>query len=296
MKGETTGMTNRAILESRRRQATAIASIVVSLGLLVMAGCGGKEPATTEQAAPAEGAVWQPTGEEGSITGKVSFQGQPPKFKPIQMDADPVCAAMHSGPVTPDVVVVNPNGTLRNVFIHVKSGLEGKNFAVPAEPVELDQVGCLYKPHVLGIQARQDLKVVTSDNTTHNIHPLPKVNREWNVSQPPKAEPIIRSFSRPEVSIPVKCNQHPWMRAYIHVVSHPFYAVSGDDGSFTIRGLPPGEYEIEAIHEEYGAAVQKVAVGPKETKAVDFSYSATQAYRAPSLEMAPALVLPCCGE
>jgi hypothetical protein len=289
-------MSHQARMESRGRKAMAIASGIVGIGLLIMPGCGGKAPEVAEKAAPTEGAVWQPTGEEGSIAGKVNFQGQPPKFKPIQMDADPVCAAMHSGPVMPDVVVVNPNGTLRNVFIYVKSGLEGKNFAVPKEPVELDQVGCLYKPHVLGIQARQDLKVVTSDNTTHNIHPLPKVNREWNVSQPPKAEPIIRSFSRPEVSIPVKCNQHPWMRAYIHVVGHPFYAVSGDDGSFTIRGLPPGEYEIEAVHEEYGASVQKIAVGPKEAKTLDFTYSATQAYRPPSLEMMPALVLPCCGE
>lgn len=288
-------MSHEAMHQSSRRKQKPMA-VVVGLGLLVLAGCGGKQPEVAEQGAPAEGALWQPSGDEGAITGKINFQGQPPKFKPIQMDADPVCAAMHSAPVFPDVVVVNANGTLRNVFIHVKSGLEGKNFAVPKEPVELDQVGCVYKPHVLGIQARQDLKVVTSDNTTHNIHPLPKVNREWNVSQPPKADPIIRSFSRPEVSIPVKCNQHPWMRAYIHVVSHPFYAVSGEDGAFSIQGLPPGEYEIEAIHEEYGAVVQKVSVGPKETKTVDFSYSATQAYRKPSLEVLPALVLPCCGE
>ena len=107
----------------------------------------------------------------------------------------------------------------------------------------------MYKPHVVGIQARQQLKVVTSDKTTHNIHPLPKVNREWNVSQPPDADPIMQSFSRPEESIPVKCNQHPWMRAYIHVMSNPFYAVTGDDGSFKIEGLPAGEYELEAMHE-----------------------------------------------
>ena len=275
------------------RKGTVCCVAIALLGL--MAGCGEKPAEVSETAPEAGGAVWQPTGEEGAVTGKVNFQGQPPKFRPIQMDADPVCAAMHSGPVMPDLVVVNPNGTLRNVFVYVKSGLEGKNFAVPNEPVELDQEGCIYKPHVLGIQARQDLKVVTSDNTTHNIHPIPKVNREWNVSQPPKAEPIIRSFSRPETSIPVKCNQHPWMRAYVHVVSHPFFSVSGDDGSFAIQGLPPGEYEIEAVHGEYGGMVQKISVGPKETKPVEFSYSATQAYRAPSLEMMPALVLPCCS-
>ncbi len=140
------------------------------------------------------------------------------------MDADAVCAAKHSKPVYPEVVVVNSNGTLRNVFVYVKSGLDGKAFAVPDQPMVLDQDGCLYKPHVVGIQARQNLKVVTSDKTTHNIHPMPKVNREWNVSQPPGADPIMKSFNRPEVGIPVKCNQHPWMRAYIHVLGHPFYA------------------------------------------------------------------------
>jgi hypothetical protein len=182
------------------------------------------------------------------------------------------------------------------VFVYVKTGLEGKTFAAPQEAKELDQEGCIYKPHVLGIQARQDLKVVTSDNTTHNIHPLPKVNREWNVSQPPGADPIIRNFTRAEVSIPVKCNQDPWMRAYIHVVSHPFHAVSGEDGSFDLKGLPPGNYEIEAVHEEYGALTQQVALGPKESKAVEITYSAKQAFRPSALEVLPALVLPCCGK
>ena len=146
----------------------------------------------------------------------------------------------------------------------MKTGLEGKNFAVPDQPVELDQDGCLYMPHVLGIQARQKLKVVTSDKTTHNIHPMPKVNREWNISQPPGADPIMQTFSRPEVSIPVKCNQHPWMRAYIHVVGHPFYAVTGEDGAFEMKGLPPGNYEIEAVQEQYGAMTQKVTVAAKQ--------------------------------
>lgn len=265
--------------------------------LALMSGCGGKKettPAAEEQPA-AGGEVWRPAGDEGTVTGKVSFKGQPPKFPAISMDADAVCAAKHSGPVHPEAVVANPNGTLKNVFVHVKGGLEGKNFAVPTEPVVLDQVGCLYSPHVLGIQARQDLKVVTSDNTTHNIHPLPKVNREWNISQPPHADPIIKSFSRPEVSVPVKCNQHPWMRAYIHVVADPFFAISDDQGSFEIKGLPPGDYEIEAVHEHYGAQTQKVTVAAKGSASVEFSYNATQAYRAGSLRMMPALVIPCCG-
>jgi hypothetical protein len=265
---------------------------------MICGGCGGGGGDTSkkaEETSATEANVWQPTGDEGKVTGKVSFQGQPPKYKPLSMDADAVCAKKHSGPVYPEAVVRNDNGTLRNVFVHVKSGLEGKNFGVPADPVVLDQNGCMYQPHVLGIQARQNLKVVSSDATAHNIHPLPKVNREWNVSQAPGADPIIQSFSRPEATIPVKCNQHPWMRAYIHVMSHPYYFVTGDDGSFEIKGLPPGKYEIEAIHEEYGAMTQPVEVTAKGTATADFTYKAAQAYAPSSLQSMPAIVLACCG-
>ena len=269
---------------------------LIAASLAFTLACGSADqPADVAEETPGGGDVYQPTGTEGTVTGKVSFEGQAPKYRAISMDADPVCGAAHSGPVYPEQVVANDNGTLRNVFIHVKGGLEGKNFAAPSQAVVLDQVGCVYKPHVLGIQARQNLDVVTSDDTTHNIHPIPKVNREWNISQPPGADPITRTFSRPEVSIPVKCNQHPWMRAYVHVVSHPFHAVTGEDGSFEVKGLPPGEYEIEAVHEEYGAQTATGTVAANGTATADFSYSSSQAYQPSSLEMMPALVLGCCG-
>jgi hypothetical protein len=266
--------------------------------------CGGnkeEETKSTEEAPSAvAGATYQPTGQEGTITGKVSFQGGAPEMRTISMEADPVCAAKHSGPVKAEAVVVNGNGTLKNVFVYVKrdtsSALANKSFAVSPDSAELDQDGCMYKPHVLGLQAQQSLRVLTKDNTTHNIHPIPKTNLEWNESQPPGSDPLIKSFSRPEVMIPVKCNQHPWMLAYIGVVDHPFYAVTGDDGAFTLKGLPPGDYEIEAYHEKLGSKTQKVTVGAKESKMVDFTFSADQAYHPGSLKMMPALVLPCCGE
>ena len=289
--------TRQAGVDAGRRTGV-LPHIALAVLAALTSGCGSKEPAkTTEAPAATEegGATWKPTGDEGSIAGKVSFQGQPEKFRPISMDADTVCAAKHSGAVYPESVVVNKNDTLRNVFVYVKSGLEGKSFEVPSEPVTLDQNGCIYKPHVLGIQARQNLKVITSDNTTHNIHPLPKTNREWNISQPPGADPIMQTFSRPEVSIPVKCNQHPWMRAYVHVLSHPFYSVSGDDGTFELKGLPPGKYEVEAVHEQYGAMTQQVTVEAKKPAAVDFAFKAQQANRPSSLKMMPAMVLSCCG-
>jgi hypothetical protein len=272
-------------------------ALMWSLGV----SCGGSKETPTKSAeatppAGSEGAVWKPTGNEGSVTGTASFKGTAPKPRAISMDADAVCASKHKETVYPETVVVNGNGTLRNVFVYVKTGLEGKSFAVPDQPVVLDQNGCMYKPHVLGIQARQNLKVVSSDNTTHNIHPLPQVNREWNVSQAPGADPILRSFARPEATIPVKCNQHPWMRAYIHVIDHPFYAVTGDDGSYKLDGLPPGDYEIEAVHEELGASTQKISVPPKGSAAANFDFNAKQAYHPSSLTTLPALVLACCSE
>ena len=276
---------------------SAMGCMVLSAAL-ILGGCGGGQETSKAPEEPSgeAGAAYQPTGDEGSVTGKVNFQGQAPKYRPLSMDADVVCAKKHSGPVYPEQVVANDNGTLRNVFVYVKGGLDGKTFAVPDEPVTLDQDGCIYRPHVLGIQARQDLKVVTSDNTAHNIHPLPKVNREWNVSQSPGADPIVQSFSRPEVSIPVKCNQHPWMRAYIHVLSHPFYAVTGENGTYEIKGLPPGKYEIEAVHEEYGAMTQPIEVAANQSATTDFTYNAKQTYRPSSLKSMPAIVLGCCGE
>jgi hypothetical protein len=280
----------------------AFFGISTAMLLALNLSCGGSKQAeqtettaSSEQPAASGGSIYQPTGNEGSITGKVNFQGQAPKFKAIGMDADSVCASKHSGPVYPEAVVANANGTLRNVLVYVKTGLEGKIFRVPDQPVVLDQNGCMYQPHVIGIQARQQLKVVTSDKTTHNIHPMPKVNREWNVSQPPGADAILQTFNRPEVSIPVKCNQHPWMRAYIHVLGNPFYAVTGEDGTYEIKGLPPGKYEIESVQEHYGAQTQTVTVAPKQSASADFNYKAEQAYRPSSLKTMPALELVCCG-
>jgi hypothetical protein len=283
----------KALSKETRKRLLCCAAVALTL---VYTGCGGGGEKKAEEASPAESAaVYQPTGDEGTIRGKVNFQGQPPKFRALSMDADAVCAKKHSGPVYPEAVVANSNGTLKNVLVYVKSGLEGKTFAVPGDAVTLDQDGCIYKPHVVGIQARQNLRVVSSDNTAHNIHPMPKVNREWNVSQSPGADPIIQSFSRPEVSIPVKCNQHPWMRAYIHVLSHPFYAVTDGEGNFEIKGVPPGKYEIEAVQEEYGAMTQAAELAAKGTVPVEFTYQAKQAYRPSSLEMMPAMVISCCG-
>src|SRR5579863_48813 len=251
------------------------------IAVFLMVGCSKKE-ATTEETATTTEQQATPIDQAtvGEVSGKVTFSGDKPKLAVIHMDQDPVCVQKHQGEaVHVEDGEVNENGTLPNVFVYVKEGAEKYTFATPSEPVTLDQNGCMYKPHVLGIMAGQDLHIVSSDPTTHNIHPMPKDNREWNESQPPGAAPLDKKFARGEVVIPVKCNQHPWMRAYIGVTKNPFYAVTGSEGTFSIKGLPPGDYTIEAWTAIGGpngqTQDQKVTVGPKETKSVDFAFKAS---------------------
>ena len=222
---------------------------------------------------PASAASQAATGE---ITGKVFFRGNRPKRAPIDMSKDDYCQRAGQGQtIYTEDGEVNGDGTLPNVFVYVKKGAESYRVAVPTTPVILDQFGCMYQPHVLGIMAGQELQVVSSDPTTHNMHPMPKDNREWNQSQPPGAPPIAKkTFAHAEIMIPVKCNEHPWMKAYIGVTSNPFYAVAGSDGRFTIKGIPPGDYTLEAWTATFGTQEHKVTVRTKESATADFTFNA----------------------
>jgi plastocyanin len=257
-------------------------SILSILALLSLCGCGEKKTEVSEQPSqPAQPTPGVPVDAAtvGQITGKVMFDGTKPKLARIMMDQDPVCVGKHKTPAYAEDGEVNSNGTLPNVFVYVKEGADKYSFQTPSEPVVLDQDGCMYKPHVLGVLTGQELIIVSSDPTTHNIHPMPKDNREWNESQPPGAAPLVKTFARPEVMIPVKCNQHPWMRAYIGVTKNPLYAVTGNDGTFTLKGVPPGDYTLEAWTVMGGGGGQtqdqKVAVAAKETKTVNFTFKAS---------------------
>lgn len=247
---------------------------VVLLVLFVVA-CG-REPAapapTAETRAAAPAAAVDPA-TAAIITGKVLYKDGAPTRNRLRMDADAACSKLHSGAVYSQEVVVNDNGTLRNVFVFVKEGPGNRPFPAPKEPVVLDQKGCMYEPHVIGVVANQEIHILNSDPTTHNIHPVPATNREWNQSQPPGGEHVVQSFPREEMAIPVKCNIHPWMRSYVHVMKHPFFAVSGTEGSFEIKGLPPGDYTIAAWQEKFGTIEQKVTVAAKESKAIEFTFS-----------------------
>ncbi|HEY3129058.1 MAG TPA: carboxypeptidase regulatory-like domain-containing protein [Acidobacteriota bacterium] len=241
--------------------------------------CGRKEEApSSETAAPATGPAKPAAAIDAStaatVSGKVNFTGAKPAPKKIRMEQDKYCAAQHpGGSIETEDVVVNDNGTLANVFVWVEEGLGDRSFEASTQPATLDQKGCRYEPHVLGVMTGQPLDIVSSDNTNHNIHPMPKNNPEWNEVQGPGAPKKTKTFAREELLIPVKCNIHPWMKAYIGVVKNPFFAVTGKDGTFEIKGLPPGSYTVAAWHEKYNKMEQKVTVAAKEAKTVDFSFS-----------------------
>jgi plastocyanin len=244
------------------------------LASLALAGCGKKEsteeqPATPAAATPAATAAPIDPATAATISGTVKYDGPAPKADKIDMSQDPNCA----GSNTAENVVV-ADGHLANVFVYVKEGLGNRTFPVPTEAVTLTQVGCKYKPHVLGVMAGQTIKIVNGDPTTHNIHPSPKDNREWNESQAPQAPALEKSFAREELLLPVKCNQHPWMRMFINVVKNPFYAVTGPDGKYQIAGLPPGDYTIVFVQEKLGEQEQKVTLAAKDSKTLDASFKA----------------------
>ena len=241
-----------------------------------MISCGQKQE--TETAAPAG----NPAGKAvdaataGTVSGTIKLDGTAPKMKNINMAAEPNCSKLHTdSPAQTEDVVVGDGNTLANVFVYLSGDFSAYNLPVISTAGVIDQKGCQYHPHVLGLMVGQALNVTNSDMTTHNIHPVPKNNREWNQSQPPGASPIMQSFAHEEVAIPVKCNVHPWMKAYIAVLGTPYFMVTGKDGQYTIGNVPPGTYTLTAWHEMYGPTTQMVTVGPSEKKTVDLMVKAT---------------------
>jgi plastocyanin len=209
-----------------------------------------------------------------TVTGTVTFDGKVPPLKPLAMDADPVCAKKHSGPVANEMLVLGNGNTMGNILVWVSKGLPaGKTWPAPATPVTLDQNGCLYKPHVMGIMVGQTYKILNSDGVLHNIHTLPKINASFNKGMPPTLKEATTVFSKPEDVFHIKCDVHPWMSAYIAVFTHPFFSATGTDGKFTISGLDPGTYEITAWHERLGTQTASITVAANETKSQNFKFT-----------------------
>lgn len=242
-----------------------------------LAACGGgdagQETGGGEDAADAAPAV--DPAQAATIAGVIRFTGTAPTPEPIDMSAEPACAEKHSEQPTQHRVAVNDNGTLRNVFVYVKEGLPERSWPASDEEVVLDQEGCEYHPHVLGVRTGQELTVRNSDGLLHNVNAQPSINRGFNMGQPTNME-SQRSFTQQEVMIPVTCEVHGWMNAYIGVVDHPYFAVTGEDGSFRLENLPPGTYTVEAWHEEYGPQTMQVTVAAQQTEDVEFTYDGSQ--------------------
>lgn len=237
--------------------------------LVLLLGCSQTQKPPESASTPQSPTAVVDKNTAGSITGVVSFKGTPPKMPLLDMSSDPACPP---NPQAPDVVVAK-NGKLANVFVYVKDADRLGTFAAPSEPVVMDQKGCHYTPHVLGLIVGQPLKIMNTDTAEHNIHPMPKNNAAWNESQAPHGKPIEKTFQHPEIMMPVQCNQHPWMQMYVNVLPHPYFSVSAEDGSFQINNLPAGEYTLVAVHEKYGEQTSKITVSAKQNTVANFVFS-----------------------
>lgn len=235
-------------------------------------GCGcGEAPAPAGGEKAAEAAATAPAAGTASIAGVVKFNGQPPRRRAIDIGADAYCKQNAQG-LLEESAVVNADGTLANVFVWIKSGVKGK-FEAPKDVVHLDQENCQYKPHVTGVQVGQTLVIKNSDATLHNVKTISKKGQDLNIAQSQKGMEHKQVFRREEVMVEFKCDVHGWMSSYVAVVKHPFFSVTGDKGTFSIRNLPAGDYEVEAWHETFGSSTQTVSVKDGESKSVEFTFS-----------------------
>lgn len=217
--------------------------------------------------------IFMSSAHAASISGVVKYEGEAPKFKEIQMDADPLCLEKHAAPVFPQTLLLGEGSTMANVFVQLKSGLPNQPYAAPAEPVVLTQSGCMYDPHVFGVMVGQPVKILNPDGTLHNVHATSKINPEFNLAMPKFRTETTKVFDKPEFMFAFKCDVHPWMTAWVSVMAHPYFATTKQDGKFVIENLPAGTYEIEAWHEKLGTKTGSVTVADGETKQVDFTFS-----------------------
>ena len=273
---------------------------IVSL-LSLASSCGKKGDEEVETGGTEAGKAYTAKGNEGTISGVVSYTGAAPEGKKIDTAADAACTSKSPNLMTEEWAV--KDGKVANTYVYIKEGTLADNSKVtaystwPGSPAAatLDQNGCHYKPHVMGVMVNQAITITNSDPTTHNIHFTPKNNPDWNQSQPNGAGPLTHKLARAEVLVPVKCNQHPWMKSYVAVSKHPFFAVTAEDGSFTIKGVPPGKYTVVAWHEGGANGTEKtmeVTVPASGAAKADFAFGATALGQPSSLPMMPAIEFP----
>jgi len=246
--------------------------LFVLAAIVLAAACGSKPAATPPAAAPAGKQVDASTA--GAITGRVVFEGTPPPVETIRMGTDQACVQGAGPNPKSDAVLIASDGALQNVFVYVKDGLDpAYTFSTPTTPIELDQKGCRYTPRVFGVMVGQPIEIINSDPTLHNVHAMPRQNQEFNKGQPVQGSRMTQTFTVPEVMVRFKCDVHGWMTAWAGVLPHPFFAVTGPDGSFELKGVPPGTYTVEAWHEKFGTRTGQVTVGEHQTATTAFSFT-----------------------
>jgi len=253
------------------------ARLYVPIAIVLAGACGTgvEQPASSATPAAAPAAAPTDTADgPGVIAGTITFAGTPTAARPLRMDSDPKCIPEPGA--TSELLVVGPGQGLKNVFVYIKDGLGARTYATPTTPVTLDQKGCRYVPHVFGVQAGQTIQVANRDTTLHNVHAMPKNNREFNFGQPANVPAVPRVFDKPEIGLPFRCDVHGWMNAYVNVVPHPFFAVTNDNGGFEIKGLPPGTYTIELWHERLGTQSQPVTVDGKTPASIKAAFKGGQ--------------------
>ena len=241
-----------------------------------IAGCGGKQSATeTSESTQVYHSNGKPVdaATAGSVTGTIKFDGVVPQMKTINMIDVPNCAKLHSSPVMTESVVPGDNGTLQNVVVYLQGDFSGYSFPQATEAVKVNQEGCIYTPHVVAVMTGDPLEVTNKDAVTHNINAMSQLHQGWNETQVQGGQPIVRRFSKEEIPMTVKCNMHPWMRFYAAVVNHPYFQVTGKDGQFALRNVPPGTYTLTAWQETYGTKKQNLVVQPKQEQAVSITFS-----------------------
>ncbi len=236
----------------------------------LLTACGGEQEIPRRPITPLDHAT------TGTLRGEVRLDGPALAMKTLRLTSE--CAALHPGALEAGDALVH-DGRVENAFVYVKDGLGERGFPLPTEPVVIDQKGCLYAPHVVGVQVGQTLAFRNSDQTLHNVHGVPARSPAWNYALAARAADRTVRFRAPEIMVPVRCDVHPWMQAFIGVLDHPYFAVTGPDGHYELPDLPPGEYTVAVWHERFGLQETHVPVEPKGVKEVSFTYASPSAQR-----------------
>ena len=249
---------------------------VLSFVALVSIGCGASPATTNSAAVPAQQGKKVDAATAGSVTGKVTLSGPAPAVEVMRVAVDQTCIDAMGSSAKSDAILVGADGAVQNAFVYIKDTLSDYTFDVPTAPVVLDQLGCRYAPRIFGVRVGQPVEMVNSDATLHNVHAMPMVNQEFNRGMPKQHSRMTQIFTAPEQMVRFKCDLHAWMNAYGGVMPHPFFFVTGADGAFSLKGIPPGKYEVAVWTEKLGSTTQTIEIGNSQAVSLNFTLDASK--------------------